>query len=114
SGANAVGNMRRVRAAAKKGLSLAALGAFVMCVGLSIWSEDILRLLFHNTYSSMMLRCAVPSVFFICIMQFSGAVLQSMDYLGRSFISVVTAVSVKLIMTVLLASRPEFNIYGSI
>ena len=114
SGANAVGNMRRVRAAAKKGLTLAAIGAFVMCVGLSIWSEDILRLLFHNTYSSMMLRCAVPSVFFICIMQFSGAVLQSMDHLGRSFISVVSAVSVKLVMTLLLASRPEFSIYGSI
>lgn len=114
SGANALGDRKRVRAVARKGLFLTAAAALILCICMCIWSDTILYILFHNTYSATMLRCAVPSVLFICIMQVSGAILQSTGHLGKSFISILTAVSVKLIMTILLAWRPEFNIYGSI
>lgn len=114
SGANALGDTKRVKAVAKKGLYLTSASAFILCICMCIWSDTILYILFRNTYSAPMLRCAIPSVLFICVMQFSAAVLQSVGHISRSFIAVIAAVTIKFIVTILLAWRPEFNIYGSI
>lgn len=114
SGAAAVGNVERIRSVTERALTLSAAAGMFFSVCLYFLSDDILYILFHNTYSAPMLRLAAPMVIFICIMQLSGAVLQSMGYLGKSFISTLAAMAVKITLTLMFASRPEYNIFGAI
>ncbi len=114
SGAVAVGNMLRVRSVTKKGMILAFLGGAGAVVFLALFGEDILDLLFNNTASWKMLLYATPSVLFICLMQFTGAVLQAMGKMGCVFISATLAGVIKLLSAVFLVSRPEINIYGAV
>ena len=80
---------------------------------IAVFGDFILNLLFHNTTSSLLLRISAPSVFFICMMQLSGAILQAMGYTGRVFISSVTVGVIKLLSAIFLVSIPEINIYGA-
>ena len=60
-----------------------------------------------------MLKIASPSVFFICMMQLSGSVLQAMGYTGRVFVSSLVVGIIKLLSAIFLISIPEINIYGA-
>lgn len=113
SGATAVGNMLRVQSITKKGLGVAFAGGLGATVCLVFFGEAILDLLFNNTASSKMLLLATPSVMFICLMQFTGAVLQAMGKMGCVFISAVVAGVIKLLSEIFLVSQPEINIYGA-
>lgn len=114
SGAVAVGNMLRVRSITKKGMTLALLGGIGASVFLAIFGENILDLLFNNTTSAKMLLLATPSVMFICLMQFTGSVLQAMGKMGCVFISSVVAGVIKLLSAVFIVAIPEINIYGAV
>lgn len=114
SGAAALGDRRRIRQFSRKALRFSALTGTCTAVCIFLFGELILKILFGNTYSTPMLRLAAPSVAFICIMQLSGAILQSMGFIGTAFISSVSVAALKLIFSAVLASRPELNIYGAI
>lgn len=114
SGAAAINDMNRIRYVSSHALRLSAFIGMSAAVFLFFFGELILKILFKNTYSADMLRIAAPSVMFICIMQLSGAILQSMGYIGRVFISSITVSLIKLICSAVLASRPGLNIYGAI
>ncbi len=114
SGAVSVGNMLRVRSVTKKGMVLTAFCGIIASLFLAFLGEFVLDLLFNNTASSKMLQLAAPSVLFICLMQFTGAVLQAMGKMGSVFISAVTVGVIKLLSAVFLVSKPELNIYGAV
>ena len=114
SGAAAIGNVERIRFVTERALTLSASAGMFFAVCLYFMSDDILYILFHNTYSAPMLRLASPMVIFICIMQLSGAALQSMGHLGKPFISSLAAMAVKITLTVILASKSEYNIFGAV
>lgn len=114
SGAAAVGNTERIRSVARRAIGLSAAAGAASVIVLCVFGELILRILFHNTYSAPMLRMAAPSVLFICVMQISGAILQSMGYIWRAFAASIAAAFIKLAFSAFLTSRPEFNIYGTI
>ena len=80
---------------------------------IALFGDVILDILFSNTASSLMLRISAPSVFFISIMQLSGAILQALGYTGRVFVSSVTVGAIKLLAAVFLVSVPDINIYGA-
>lgn len=113
SGATAVGNMLRVRSVTRKGIVIAFLCGGGAWAFLSAFGDYVLDLLFNNTASGDMLRLAAPSVMFICVMQFTGAVLQAMGRMGSVFISATLVGVIKLLSAVFLVSRPEINIYGA-
>ncbi len=114
SGAAAVGDVKKIRSMAWRGIGLSAFCGIAAAAALAVAAELILHILFRNTYSAPMLRLAAPSVIFICVMQICGAILQSMGHIWRAFIGMAAAAGVKLLFSALLASRPEFNIYGAI
>ncbi|MGN1116662.1 MAG: oligosaccharide flippase family protein [Candidatus Ornithomonoglobus sp.] len=114
SGAAAVGNAERIRSVTRRAIGFAAAAGTASVIGLCVFGELILHILFHNTYSAPMLRMAAPSVLFICVMQISGSILQSMGCIWRAFAASITAAVIKLAFSAFLASRPEFNIYGTI
>ena len=113
SAAVATGNQRRVRRLTKNGLLLSAVCGMSASAVIAVFGDFILNLLFHNTASSLLLRVSAPSVFFICMMQLSGAILQAMGYTGRVFISSVTVGVIKLLSAIFLVSMPKINIYGA-
>ena len=113
SAAVATGNQRRVRRLTKNGLLLSAVCGMSASAVIAVFGDFILNLLFHNTASSLLLRISAPSVFFICMMQLSGAILQAMGYTGRVFISSVTVGVIKLLSAIFLVSMPKINIYGA-
>lgn len=113
SGAVAVGNVRRVQSMSFHALLITG-GCGIMAVGvLAVFGEGLLQLLFRNVNSAAMLRMAAPSVLFICVMQISGAILQSLGAIGRTFISSVSAAVVKLCFSIFAVSVPQLNIYGA-
>lgn len=113
SASAATGSFSRVSKLTRNGLGICAVCGFVATVGAAVFGDFILNLLFHNTSSSMMLRLAAPSVFFISVMQLSGAILQALGYTGRVFLSSLTVGVIKLLSAVFLVSVPQINIYGA-
>lgn len=114
SGAAAQGNKERICSVTYRAVGLSAVSGLCAVVALYFFGEFVLKILFHNTYSAPMLRMAAPSVLFICVMQICGAILQSMGYIWRSFAAVIAAAFIKLGFSAMLASIPQFNIYGAI
>ncbi len=114
SGAVAVGNMLRVRSVTRKGMTVALLFGSGAMLFMIFFGEFVLDLLFNNTTSANMLRLAAPSILFICLMQFTGSVLQAMGKMGSVFISVVLTGVIKLLSAIFLVSRPDINIYGAV
>lgn len=114
SGAAAVGNTERIRSVTRRAVGLCAAAGVASVIGLCLFGDLVLEILFHNTYSAPMLKMAAPSVLFICVMQISGAILQSMGYIWRAFAASITAALIKLAFSAVLTARPEFNIYGAI
>ncbi len=113
AGAADKGNTERIKSVAKRGLGFSAAAGMLAFVMLFGFGREALQILFSNTNSADLLMTASPSVLFICIMQLTGAILQSTGHLFRSFLSALTAGILRMIVTVILASRPEFNIYGA-
>ncbi|MGN0180848.1 MAG: oligosaccharide flippase family protein [Candidatus Ornithomonoglobus sp.] len=114
SGAAAVGNEERIRSVTRRAIGVCAAAGAASVIVLCVFGELILHILFRNTYSAPMLRMAAPSVLFICVMQISGAILQSMGCIWRAFAASIAAAVIKLAFSAFLTSRPEFNIYGTI
>ncbi|MBQ3427330.1 MAG: oligosaccharide flippase family protein [Clostridia bacterium] len=114
SGAAELKDMKKIRTAAWRGIGLCTVSGIIAAVSIAVFGELMLLIIFHNTYSAPMLRFAAPSVMFICVMQMSCAILQSLGYIWRSFIASVSAACIKLICSAILASVPVLNIYGAI
>lgn len=114
SGASSTGNYTKLKAITRKGIAVSFVCGTLAAVTLYIFSDLILKILFHNTYSAGILRLASPSVLFICLMQITCSVLQAMGHIGLSFISSITASLIKIGFTVFLASSPNFGIYGTV
>ena len=114
SAAAAVGDMKRIRSLALRGIGLSAASGIAAAAVLAAAAELILHILFRNTYSAPMLRLAAPSVIFICVMQTCGAILQSMGHIRRAVLAAAAAAAVKLLFSALLVPRPELDIYGAI
>ena len=113
SAASATGNRLRVKRLTKNGLLLSGVCGITAAAVVAVFGDFMLDLLFNNTASSLMLRISAPSVFFICMMQLSGAILQAMGYTGRVFISSLCVGIIKLLSAIFLVSIPEINIYGA-
>lgn len=114
AGAAERGDMNRIRSVTARGLSISAAAGMLFTVLIYSFSSEALYILFKNTYSADMLRLAAPSVLFICIMQLTGSVLQSMGHIGRAFTASAAASVIKIICTVVLVPVPELNIYGAV
>lgn len=113
AGAAAVGNRDKIRSVSRKGLTVAAACGLCATVFTAAFGDVILRILFGNTNSALMLRVATPSILFICVMQLSGAILQAMGRTGSVFVSSLAVGIIKVLAAIFLVSVPSINIYGA-
>ena len=100
SGAVAIGNSERVKKLTRNGVGICCICGLLASASVAVFGD-------------LMLKIASPSIFFICMMQLSGSVLQAMGYTGRVFVSSLVVGIIKLLSAIFLISIPEINIYGA-
>lgn len=113
SAAAARGDGKRVIKLVVNGLGICTVCAVTAAVTIAVFGEMILGILFRNTASAPMLRMAAPSVLFLSVMQFTGAVLQALGYSEKAFLSSAVSGGIKILAALFLVPVPYINIYGA-
>jgi stage V sporulation protein B len=72
------------------------------------------NLLYGNADTAPMLKLMAPFALFLYIQAPLQAALQAMDRPGRALINTLIGAIVKIILIVILASQPEYGIFGAI
>lgn len=97
-------------------LRVAVLIAIPSALGLSALSKPILNLFFKSESVEMaapLLSILAPSVFFVCILSITNAILQACGYERKPIISMLVGAAVKLISSYILIGIPGIGIYGT-
>lgn len=92
--------------------------AFPMGLGIAVFSEPILKLLFASQqreieYTAPLLSLLGLSVFLSAMTTTTNAVLQAYKQVRKPIISMLVGVSVKVLLAFILIGLPRVNIYGA-
>ncbi|UQZ37385.1 stage V sporulation protein B [Paenibacillus sp. PK3_47] len=79
-----------------------------------IFAVPLCTLMYGNAETAPMLRMMAPFALFLYVQAPLQAVLQAMDRPGRALINTLIGAVVKITLILILASRPEYGIYGAI
>jgi stage V sporulation protein B len=99
-------------------LKLTLLIAIPSSLGLLIFSEDIIRLLYprlstaETSSASLLLEISSFTVLFICVMQTAVSVLVALKRSTLATFNMIVAVALKISLSMLLLRVPALNIYG--
>lgn len=109
------GEERTVIASAMR---LTALLAIPASMGLSVFAEPILTLLYPRetaavAIASPLLSILALSVLFSCFMTVTNAILSTYGHPGRALISMSVGAAVKIVSEYFLVGNPDTNIYGA-
>lgn len=99
-------------------LELTLFIAIPAAVGLSVFSEDVLTLLFGNQpeavkMASPWLTCIALSVPMSCLITVSSALLQGSGHAARPVVSLVCGTAVKAVLAHILLGMPEVGMMGA-
>ena len=81
---------------------------------LSLFSNQILQILFRNTASALILSCTAPLIIVICISQIISSVQYALGEVMTPFYYTLTALFVKILLSYILIAIPELNIFGAV
>lgn len=95
-------------------LRLALVTGAPFAVLMYILAVPLCNLLYGNADTAPMLKLMAPFALFIYVQAPLQAALQAMDRPGRALINTLIGAVVKIILIVILASQPEYGIYGAI
>ncbi|MEK4158108.1 stage V sporulation protein B [Paenibacillus odorifer] len=95
-------------------LRLALVTGAPFAVLMYILAVPLCNLLYGNADTAPMLKLMAPFALFIYVQAPLQATLQAMDRPGRALINTLIGAVVKIILIVILASQPEYGIYGAI
>lgn len=113
AGAYATGSIKKAQLAADMGIRISVILSIPCAVGMYTMSGEILKLLFHNDTSALMLRTVAPCAVMMCTTQMTAAILQSAGKIMTPFYNSLLGSAVKLVLGYILIGNPQFNIYGS-
>ncbi|MBQ9779722.1 MAG: polysaccharide biosynthesis protein [Clostridia bacterium] len=99
-------------------LRLTLMIAIPAAIGLSVFSEDVLTLLFGTQPEAVKmatpwLTCIALSVPMSCLLTVSGAILQGSEHAARPVISLVCGTAVKTVLAYILLGMPEVGMMGA-
>lgn len=112
----ATGNREGALNMCQRALKMAALIAIPCSIGLCVLSEPILNLIYSAERSALAapkLSVLSLSVFFICMLSVTDAILQAHGKEKLPIISMLSGCSVKLITNYILIGIPAIGIYGA-
>lgn len=95
-------------------LRLALVTGAPFAVLMYVLAVPLCNLLYGNPDTAPMLKLMAPFALFIYVQAPLQAALQAMDRPGRALINTLVGAVVKIILIVILASQPEYGIYGAI
>lgn len=95
-------------------LRLALVTGAPFAVLMYVLAVPLCNLLYGNPDTAPMLKLMAPFALFIYVQAPLQAALQAMDRPGRALINTLAGAVVKIILIVILASQPEYGIYGAI
>ena len=99
-------------------LKLTALISFPAALGISVFSKQILSLLFSSqvdeiVYTAPLLSLLGISVFLSAMITITNAILQAYKQVNKPIISMICGIIVKLALSFILIGIPGINIYGA-
>lgn len=112
------GNRTRMREVMDSALRLAILVAMPCAVGLSVFSRQILELLFPGKTESIamaapLLSLLSLSIFFVGLSSVTNGILQAYGHERKPIYSMLAGSGVKLVVSYLLIAVPAVNLYGA-
>lgn len=112
--AAADGNTVRAQAQLRKGMEMTLFISVPSAVMLWLMPDEILRLLFRNTSSALMLRYMAPCVVTVSIVQLLSAVIQACGRVVLPSVTDIFGLLIKIAIMWQLCAMPGFNIYGTV
>ncbi len=112
----ASGNKERSRVIMESSMRIAAIIAIPSALGLSALSKPILNLFYTAKSVEMaapLLSMLAPSVFFVCMLSITNALLQACGHERKPIISMLIGAGVKLVSSYILIGIPSIGIYGT-
>lgn len=95
-------------------LRLALVTGAPFAVLMYVLAVPLCSLLYGNADTAHMLRLMAPFALFLYVQAPLQAALQAMDRPGRALINTLIGAVVKIALILILASQPEYGIYGAI
>ncbi len=112
------GDRARMRETVDSALRLTVLVALPCAIGLSVFSRQILELLFPGKTESInmaapLLSLLALSVLFVGLLNVTNAILQAYGHERKPIYSMLAGSAVKLIVSYILIGLPSVNLYGA-
>ena len=112
------GDRTRMREVMDSALRLAVLIALPCAIGLSVFSQQILELLFPGktesiTMAAPLLSLLSLSIFFVGLTSVTNGILQAYGHERKPIYSMLAGSAVKLIASYILIGMPAVNLYGA-
>lgn len=107
------GDMKLARQTASNSISITTLFALPCAVGMAIFAEPILSLVYNNTNATNTLGVLGYAIVFVSLVMVTNAILQS---IGRQWVPVINMLiggGVKIIINWILVKNPHINIVGA-
>lgn len=114
SEAAARGDRSTIHKRMHQALRLALVTGAPFAVLMYILAVPMCTLLYGNADTAPMLRLMAPFALFLYVQAPLQAALQALDRPGRALFNTLVGAIIKIILILVLASRPEFGIYGAI
>ncbi len=114
SGAFATKNIYLARKTLLSALQITVILILPCALMISLFSNEILNLLFKNTASAHLLTMLSPALIFMCISNIFIVTLHSMGKIFEPFLYSLIGMIIKLIANIFLIPMPIFNISGAI
>ncbi len=110
------GETERAHTFMNMSIRVCAIMSIPCALGMSVMSKPILELIFSDEGARMgapLLTILAPSVFFVCMLSISNALLQASGHERKPIISMLAGAIVKLLSTYILVGIPSVGIYGT-
>jgi len=111
--ARAEGNIKLARQTAGNSISITTLFALPCAVGMAVFAEPILALVYKNTNATDTLSVLGYAIVFVSLVMVTNAILQS---IGREMVPVINMIIggiVKIVVNYVLVRNPHINIVGA-
>ena len=114
TGALARGDNRLVQKTTEIALKLTLIISLPCAVGMFLFSDGILGLLFNNTASAIMLSQLAPCLVLVCVSQLFAVILHASGRIAEPFFNSLVGIAIKLLADFFLIPVGVLNISGAI
>ncbi len=114
SEAAAQGNISTIHKRLHQAIRLSLVAGAPFAVIMYVLAEPLCMLLYKQTDIAAMLKVMAPFALFIYIQSPLQAALQALDRPGQALINTAVGAAIKIALIVLLASNPDYGIYGAV